>query len=165
LFFVSRFDNDQLQINKINVNLSAYLQKTIESLGYLSAERNNPLELAAENNIEVELDPDLMRQVLTNLIDNAIKYGNENESIKINGCRQNGAVKVSVINKGEGIPEEDIGRIFERFYRVESSRSRKTGGTGLGLSIVKSIIKLHGGEISVNSIPGKETEFYFTLPV
>lgn len=164
LFFVSRFDNDQLQINKINVNLSAYLQKTIESLEYLSAERNNRLEVAAENNIEVELDPDLMRQVLTNLIDNAIKYGNENETIKINGCRQNGTVKVSVINKGEGIPGEDIGRIFERFYRVESSRSRKTGGTGLGLSIVKSIIKLHGGEIFVNSLPGKETEFYFTIP-
>jgi signal transduction histidine kinase len=116
-----------------------------------------------EDNLEVDLDPDLMLQVFTNLIDNAIKYGYEDEPIKVKGCRQNNKIKIAVTNKGEGIPPEDITRIFDRFFRVESSRSRITGGTGLGLSIVNSIIKLHNGEIHVNSEPDKETEFYFLL--
>jgi heavy metal sensor kinase len=163
LFFVSRFDNNRLSINKKQVNLSVYLEKTLGSLEYLSAEKNNSLELEAEDNIEVELDPELMRQVITNLVENAIKYGYENESIKVTGCRQNHKIKIGVTNKGEGIRPEDIPHIFDRFYRVESSRSRKTGGTGLGLSIVNSVIKLHNGELHVNSEPGKETEFYFLL--
>ncbi|HSD64391.1 MAG TPA: ATP-binding protein [Ignavibacteriaceae bacterium] len=165
LFFVSQFDNDQLRINKREVNLSSYLGRTLGSLEYLAGEKNNPLEYEAEKNIDVELDPDLMRQVLTNLVENAIKYGYENEPIKVTGCRSDNKIKIAVTNKGDGIPEEDIPRIFERFYRVESSRNRNTGGTGLGLSIVKSIIKLHNGEIFVKSVPGKETEFYFLLPI
>lgn len=164
LFFVSQFDNDQLRINKRKVNLSAYLERTLGSLEYLAAEKNNPLVYEADNTIEVDLDPDLMRQVLTNLIENAIKYGFANEPIRVIGCKSDHMIKVTVINKGDGVPVEDIPRIFERFYRVESSRSRITGGTGLGLSIVKSIIKLHDGEIYVNSVPGRETEFYFLLP-
>ncbi len=163
LFLISRFDNDRVIVNKKRVNLYGYLEKTIGSLEYLSSEKNNPLELEIEDNLEVELDPDLMLQVFTNLIDNAIKYGYEDEPIKVKGCRHNSKIKIAVINRGEGILPEDITKIFDRFYRVESSRSRKTGGTGLGLSIVNSIIKLHNGEIYVNSVPGKETEFYFLL--
>lgn len=164
LFFVSQFDNDQLKIYKRKTNLAAYLKRILGSLEYLAAEKNNLLELETENHLEVDLDPDLMRQVLTNLIENAIKYGDENKPIRITGCRSDNNIKISVINSGEGIPEKDIPRIFERFYRIETSRSRITGGTGLGLSIVKSIIKLHGGEIYVKSVPGRETEFYFLLP-
>lgn len=163
LFLISRFDNDRVSVNKKRVNLYSYLEKTLGALEYLSSEKNNPLELEIEDNIEVELDPDLMLQVFTNLIDNAIKYGYEDEPIKVKACRQNNKIKIAVINRGEGIPSEDTSRIFDRFYRVESSRSRKTGGTGLGLSIVNSIIKLHNGEIHVISEPGKETEFYFLL--
>lgn len=163
LFFISRFDNDRVRINKTKVNLSGYLERALASLEYLASEKNNFLELEAEDNIEVELDADLMQQVLTNLIENAIKYGFEDEPIRISGRKQNGKIKIAVVNKGEGIPAEDIPKIFDRFYRVETSRSRKTGGTGLGLSIVNSIIKLHNGEIHVNSEPGKETEFYFLL--
>ncbi len=163
LFLVSRFDNERVSINKESVNLSEYLERTLGSLEYLTSEKNNSLKLEAEDNIQVELDPDLMRQVLTNLIENAIKYGYENEPIRVTGCRQNGKIKISVINRGEGIPSENISRIFERFYRVETSRSRKTGGTGLGLSIVNSIIKLHNSDVHVDSEPGKETEFYFLL--
>lgn len=163
LFLISRFDNKLITMNRKAVDLRSFLEKTLDSLGYLSTEKNNVINLEVENHIEVELDPDLIRQVLTNLIENAIKYGYEGEPIRVTACKYGKKVKVAVINKGEGIQEEDISRIFDRFYRIETSRSRKLGGTGLGLSIVKSIINLHDGEILVNSEPGKETEFYFLL--
>ncbi len=163
LFLISRFDNKLIKISRKAVDLRPFLERTIDSLGYLSTEKNNMINLEVENNTEVEIDPDLIRQVLTNLIENAIKYGYEGEPIRVTACKSGIKVKVAVINKGEGIPKEDISRIFDRFYRIETSRSRKLGGTGLGLSIVRSIINLHDGEIFVNSEPGKETEFYFLL--
>ncbi len=165
LFLVSRFDNKLIKANLEKVDLKEFLKRTIDSLGYLSSDQNNRLILNADDNIQVEADPGLIRQVMTNLIENAIKYGYEDEPIIISANKSGKNVKVSVINKGEGICEEDRTKIFDRFYRIETSRSRKTGGTGLGLSIVKSIIKLHGGEIDVNSSPGGETEFYFSLRV
>ncbi len=165
LFLVSRFDNKLIKPNLEKVNLKELLKRTIDTLGYLSTDSNNSLILEADDDIHVEADPDLIRQVMTNLIENAMKYGYEDEPIKITTRKIEKTVKVSVINKGEGICEEDSAKIFDRFYRIESSRSRKTGGTGLGLSIVKSIITLHGGEIGVKSTPGMETEFYFTLSI
>ena len=163
LFLVSRFDNHLVKVNRQKVNLKEFLEKTISSLGSLSSEKNSALQLEAEDDIETQLDPDLMQQVLTNLIDNAIKYGYEGEPIKIAGLKTGKKIKISVINKGEGISQDDLSKIFDRFYRVETSRSRKMGGTGLGLSIVQSIVHLHGGEIFVNSEIGKETEFIILL--
>ncbi len=165
LFLISRFDNKLIKANLEKVDLKEFLERTIDTLGYLSSDKNNRLVLEADDDIQVEADPGLVRQVMTNLIENAIKYGYEDEPIIINMYKSGKNVKISVINKGEGICEEDKGKIFDRFYRIETSRSRKTGGTGLGLSIVKSIINLHGSEICVKSSPGKETEFYFTLKV
>jgi heavy metal sensor kinase len=165
LFLVSRFDNKLIKANLKRVDLKDLLERIVDNLGYLSSDKNNRLIMEADTDIQVEADPDLIRQVMTNLIENAIKYGYENEPIYINARKSGNNVKVSVINKGEGICEEDRVKIFDRFYRIESSRSRKTGGTGLGLSIVKSIIALHEGDIDVISIPGQETEFYFTLRI
>ena len=165
LFLVSRFDNKLIKANLKRVDLKELLERIVDNLGYLSSDKNNRLIMEADTDIQVEADPDLIRQVMTNLIENAIKYGYEDEPIYINARKSGNNVKVSVINKGEGICEEDRVKIFDRFYRIESSRSRKTGGTGLGLSIVKSIIALHEGDIDVISIPGQETEFYFTLRI
>ena len=163
LFLISRFDNQLIRPNIQKVDLQEFLERTIDSLGYLSSEKNNIIKLDSESGIKVEFDPDLIRQVLTNLIENAIKYGYEDEPIRVIAEKNNNKIRISVINKGEGISEEDLSRIFDRFYRVDTSRSRKNGGTGLGLSIVKSIVNLHEGEIYVNSEPGEETEFYFLL--
>ncbi len=163
LFLVSRFDNKLIKANMKQLNLTDFLESTIETLGYLTSDKNNDLILKADDDIQVEADPGLIRQVMTNLIENAIKYGFEDEPILITAKQSEQMVRISVINKGEGICEEDRIKIFDRFYRVETSRSRKTGGTGLGLSIVKSIINLHSGDIDVKSSPGGETEFYFTL--
>ena len=119
------------------------------------------------NNFEemppVMADPGRLEQVLVNLLDNAIKYTQEHGSITISAVDTEDMVRVSVADTGVGIPPSDLPRIFERFYRVDTARSREQGGTGLGLAIVKHIIQIHGGSIVVESTPGKGSIFTFTL--
>jgi two-component system phosphate regulon sensor histidine kinase PhoR len=111
----------------------------------------------------VMADPGRVEQVLINLLDNAIKYTPEQGSITIYATESDDLVQVSVADTGIGIPPSDLPRIFERFYRVDTARSREQGGTGLGLAIVKHIILLHGGYVSVESTYGKGSTFTFTL--
>jgi len=111
----------------------------------------------------LEADGTLLERALSNLVDNALKYTPEGGRIRLWGGPDGGQVVLSVEDNGMGIPEADLPRIFERFYRVDKSRSRDLGGTGLGLSIVKHIIQLHGGTISVRSTPSGST-FTFRLP-
>ncbi|WP_066634841.1 two-component system histidine kinase PnpS [Desulfolucanica intricata] len=110
-------------------------------------------------------DADMLTQVLTNLIDNAIKYTPAGGKIEIIARAGEREVMVSVKDTGIGIPTDSLARIFERFYRVDKARSREMGGTGLGLSIVKHIIEKHGGSLGVTSTVGKGSTFTFTLPV
>jgi len=112
-----------------------------------------------------EADPERLRQVLTNLIDNAIKYGREGGRVVIGGrVLDRARVELTVADDGPGIPAEARVRIFERFYRVDKARSREQGGTGLGLAIVKNVVQAHGGEVRVESLAGHGTEFFITLP-
>jgi two-component system, OmpR family, phosphate regulon sensor histidine kinase PhoR len=104
-----------------------------------------------------------LEQVLVNLLDNAIKYTPENGSITISSTESDGMLTIAVSDTGIGIPDKDLPRIFERFYRVDAARSREQGGTGLGLAIVKHIVQLYGGSVSVESRPGKGSTFSFTL--
>lgn len=112
---------------------------------------------------------DQIKQVLINLLDNAFKYTPGGGSVKLTvmeeETREHDAIRVLVADTGEGIPEEDLDRIFERFYRVDKARSREKGGTGLGLSIVKHIVESHGGKVEVQSVLGQGSVFSFTLPV
>jgi two-component system phosphate regulon sensor histidine kinase PhoR len=111
----------------------------------------------------VMADPGRVEQVLINLLDNAIKYTPEHGSITVSAKESDDLVQVTVADTGIGIPPSDLPRIFERFYRVDTARSREQGGTGLGLAIVKHIILLHGGNIAVESSLGKGSTFTFTL--
>jgi len=111
----------------------------------------------------VEADGALLERAIANLVDNALKYTPEGGRVRIWGGTDGGQVAVAVEDNGMGIPESDLPRIFERFYRVDKSRSRDLGGTGLGLSIVKHIVQLHGGTISVSSSPAGST-FTLRLP-
>jgi len=102
---------------------------------------------------------------LRNLLENAIAHTNRDGTITVAARQQDGYVEVSVSDTGEGIPAQDLPYIFERFYRVDKSRTRATGGSGLGLTIAKRLVEAHGGEISVQSELGKGSRFSFTLPV
>lgn len=112
---------------------------------------------------QVLADRGKLEQVLINLLDNAVKYSTENGSVRFYADGAGEMVKISVADNGIGIPPKDLPRIFERFYRVDTARSREMGGTGLGLSIVRHIVQLHGGTIAVESTHGKGTIFSFTL--
>ncbi|MFA6355544.1 MAG: ATP-binding protein [Candidatus Omnitrophota bacterium] len=109
-------------------------------------------------------DEGRISQVLLNLLDNAVKYTPENGKIRISAAPEGNFVRIEVSDTGAGIPEADMPRIFERFYRVDKARSRELGGTGLGLSIVKHIVQAHGGQVSVKSAPEKGSTFSFTIP-
>jgi two-component system, OmpR family, phosphate regulon sensor histidine kinase PhoR len=113
--------------------------------------------------LTVLADRKRIRQVLNNLIENAIKYGGDAVTIQVKAQKTTNLVSIAVSDTGPGIAKEDISRVFERFYRVEKSRSREKGGSGLGLAIVKHILALHGFRIKVSSKPYEHTEFSFKL--
>ena len=116
------------------------------------------------SNINAEVDRDLFVRLVDNLISNAYKYGKENGTVNISLSESDGRVMLNVEDDGIGIAAEHLDKIFDRFYRVDTSRTGDKG-TGLGLSMVKRIAKLHGGDISVESTPGKGSCFTFTMPV
>jgi two-component system heavy metal sensor histidine kinase CusS len=166
LFFISKIDNSLIKINKEVVSLGDYLEPLIHSLRILGKEKDIKLILKMGINPKINIDKGLMTQAFSNLIDNAIKYGNENEDVIISSekCSDN-KVKICIINNGERIPEEMENKIFDRFYRIESSRNRKTGGAGLGLSVVKSIINWHEADISIHSNRNGETTVSIILNI
>ena len=123
------------------------------------------IELIVENPpLDVVGDRARIRQVLTNLIDNSVAYS-QSPTVRCRFRRRLGKARVEVVDTGKGIPQEHLDRIFERFYRVDTSRSRKEGGTGLGLSIVKQILQAHGETIHAESTVGRGTRFWFELPL
>jgi two-component system phosphate regulon sensor histidine kinase PhoR len=123
------------------------------------------LEFAGAPEAMVMADADAMNQVFGNLIENALKYGKTGKRIRVGAKPLEGEVEFCVQDFGPGIAYEHLGRIFERFYRVDKARSRESGGTGLGLAIVKHIIQAHGGNIRAESELGSGAAFYFTLPL
>jgi signal transduction histidine kinase len=106
----------------------------------------------------------MIDQVIYNLVDNAVKFTNEGGKIIINAVSDKKYCYFSVTNTGSGIPEKDIGKVFERFYKVDQSRSTDVKSTGLGLHLVKSITELHGGKVTVESTPDEFTKFTVKLP-
>jgi signal transduction histidine kinase len=168
--------NDLLELSKIESGEFS-LQLVPCSAGAVAERVAGDLEkLAKDKSIEIILNtpsavPDALAdektlgQALSNLVDNAIKYTEEGGRITISVKVDAGLVRVDVADTGIGIPESDLPRIFERFYRVDKARSRELGGTGLGLSIVKHIVQAHGGEVKVESVLGKGSTFSLTLPV
>ena len=113
----------------------------------------------------INIDYDRIRQVLRNLLQNAIAHTSKGGAITVVAREHSNYIKVTVIDTGEGIPAEDLPNIFERFYRVDKSRTRSTGGCGVGLTIAKRLIEAHGGMIDVQSDLGKGSRFSFTIPI
>lgn len=114
---------------------------------------------------KVSADGNRLTQILINLLDNALRFTPKGGKVEISIRPKNDVVELTVSDTGIGIPEKHLPHIFERFYRADESRSRKTGGTGIGLAIVKELVKTHGGEIRVESKESKGTKFNFTLPI
>jgi heavy metal sensor kinase len=163
LFFIARLDNSNPQLNISEINAYSFLRRAIEQVKPLSTGKNISFALICSESLQIRVDPELFRQAIINLLENAVKYGYEDEKISIE-CRQpDSKISITVSNKGDIIPGNSIPYIFDRFYRIESSRNRGTGGIGLGLSIVKSVINWHRGEINVIS-EKNETIFTIIIP-
>jgi len=147
------------------VRASALVEDAIESLAGMVVESGVALEPGETTDDLVLADVDAMTQVFGNLIENAMKYGAAGKRVVVGARPIEHAVEFSVQDFGNGMAEEHLTRIFERFYRVDKARSRESGGTGLGLAIVKHIVQAHGGAIRVESELGSGATFLFTLPL
>ena len=164
LEMISKIESDKLELEFSRWNIVSLVQELFEILEMKAVKRN--ISLYNDNETKsrfVEADQDKISQVLLNLIENAIKYGKEGGQIKVRFFEMGENILVEVADDGYGIPEEHLPRLFERFYRVDKSRSRNEGGTGLGLSIVKHIIDAHRQNINVRSTENIGTTFSFTL--
>jgi signal transduction histidine kinase len=163
LIEIARLEYREDLIRPERFDLQALIDEVCDVLAPKAEEKG--LELVWDNPpLEVYADRNRIRQVLTNLVDNAVAYTDEG-SVRCRMRRHREKARVEVVDTGRGIPEEHLGRIFERFYRVDPARSRKMGGTGLGLSIVKQILQAHGESVHVESTKGRGTRFWFELPL
>lgn len=151
---VKTFEN--LELHKVSMDL-------IEQLQFSAKEKS--VELFLEGSpLQIRGDKRMIQDLIFNLLDNAIKYNRMGGSVKISLSDEGTQGVIKVADTGIGIPAEDIERVFERFYRVDKSRSRKAGGTGLGLSIVKHIVEFHGGSVSIDSEVNRGTTVIVKLP-
>ena len=163
---ISRLESGELLIEGRRFDITELTREVFESLEIKARERKIRLEFkdnTASRALYVEADKDLVRQVLVNLIVNSIKYGKYEGITSVGLYDIDDTILLEVSDNGIGIDEKHLPRLFERFYRVDKSRSREQGGTGLGLSIVKHIIEAHGQSIDVRSAPGEGSTFSFTL--
>ena len=162
---LSMIESGKVSIDVRQVNLGHMVDEVFASLSSKAAEREVHLKNRVPVDARVTADPGRLEQMLTNLVDNAIKFNRQNGSVTVSLASDETQQRISVEDTGEGIVPEHVDRVFERFYRIDRGRTREVGGTGLGLAIVKHLARLHGGEISVSSQLGIGTSFVIELPV
>jgi len=163
LLLLSRLESHVPHISFEKVDLLGIASDVMKLVERLAKDKNIDLKMDVETDLLVNGDPFLLEQMFLNLLDNAVKYTEHGEVVfQANKDRERALIRVK--DTGIGIPSQHLSKIFERFYRVDKTRSRDLGGTGLGLSIVKHIVQLHGGEIRVQSQPGRGTTFTVYLP-
>ncbi|MBF25686.1 MAG: two-component sensor histidine kinase [Flavobacteriales bacterium] len=161
---ISNLESDELSLNFNKWNLKNLINEIVDQFEIKVKDKNiNLFQDKKTTNCNVYADKERIAQVLYNLISNSIKYGRKNGEIKISCHQSDNICLVSVKDNGIGISEKNISRLFERFYRVDKSRSREQGGTGLGLAIVKHIIEAHQQNIKIKSTLNRGTEFTFSL--
>lgn len=164
LFDVARFNSEKIVLEKEEINLNLMLEQIAGDFYPTLKEMNKKINFTSDEKTILYADPDKLSRVFNNLIKNAVNYSKENTDIDISIINKENQVTVNITNKGKQIPKEKLDKIFEKFYRLDSSRTSKTGGSGLGLAIAKEIVELHGGKIYAKS-DMKETTFSVILPI
>ena len=163
LLLLARIDQKRQKFNKEKVDLGVIIDVAIDSMKELAAQKEILLFANVPEGTFVDADESLLLSVITNLISNGIKYGNESGHVSVSASKNGDKTEIIVADNGVGISEEHIDKIWTRFYRVDDVRNDEYGSNGLGLAMVKSIIELHGGEITVKSSIGHGTEFRIVL--
>lgn len=165
LLELSSYDSERINLNYEFNDMKILLESAILKVNVTAQNKNQNIEMKfdKESNYVIKCDYDKIEQVVLNVLTNSIKYTDDGGLIKVDLIEENKKVIISVRDNGMGIPEKDLGRIFERFYRVDKARSRELGGSGLGLSIAKKIINAHDGNISIESEVGYGTKVVIVI--
>ncbi|EJQ07583.1 hypothetical protein IE3_04794 [Bacillus cereus BAG3X2-1] len=164
LFMLAQLEQHQFVIKKQKMPLRPFLERMVEKTKTTLTNKQIEIHVYCKNDLEVCIDERRMEQVMLNLLHNAYQHSSENTSITIRVLSSTNTFTISVQDEGEGIPKEDIPHVFDRFYRVDKSRTRATGGKGIGLAVAKEIVELHNGSIEVKSELEVGTEFIIELP-
>lgn len=162
-FDITRYNQQNMELEPVEINLSLMLEQLADELYGVLQEKQLSCEVEVEENLEVSGDPDKLARVFDNILRNAIAYCYEETKIQIHAGMKNNDVEIVFSNEGDKIPGAMLQTIFEKFYRVDGSRSSGTGGAGLGLAIAKEIVELHGGSVRAKSDDLK-TQFIVILP-
>jgi len=166
LISLSRIEAEKFTTPTEPVDIAPMIDVAVESAARMAADRGSELKCSVASDLPpIAADRGQVLQVLDNLITNALRYGEPGMPVSISARLDGGMIHVEVADEGEGIPSEHIPRLTERFYRVDTSRSRGLGGTGLGLSIVKHIVERHRGRLIIESVVGKGTTIHVLLPI
>lgn len=165
LLFLARSDSATLPLEKEFIPVEPFLEEVVGRSKMLVQERGASFEAELSGIGEIEADPERVEQAVLVFVDNASKFSPKGEPVTLSAATENGELRISVEDRGPGIPEKDLPHIFDRFYRVDKSRERKRGGTGLGLSIAKTIVESHGGHAEVESRVGGGTRMSVYLPL
>ena len=165
LLDLTRIEYGELKLNFQNINLNEFIENFILSISNLAKKKNINIQYKPTHIGDINADPQAIERILNNLVDNAIKYSKEDSEILISSSNDSGDhIKVMVEDNGPGISDEDQSYIFGRFYRTASARATDNQGSGLGLAIVKHLVNSLNGEVGIDSVPGKGSVFWFTVP-
>lgn len=167
LLTLARTESGKMRLYKDFLPVYSTFERMTYKFSQVAREKHVHLRYTCEYTDDdyIEVDQDRMEQVLTNLIDNALRYTPENGTVQVSVLREAGMAKIEVRDTGQGIPSEDLSYVFERFYKADKARTRGKGGTGLGLAIAKNIVEAHNGRIKVESIQNVGTTFTFNIPM
>jgi two-component system phosphate regulon sensor histidine kinase PhoR len=166
LLTLSRIEQKTQRFQFAHYFVNALIVQHADSMRPIAAKKGISLHIEpAPHDTEAFCDAEAMHQIVTNLLDNAIKYTPEGGAVTVGARAGTDVVEIYVRDTGIGIPPEELPRLFERFYRVDKARSRDLGGTGLGLAIVKHLVRSQGGDVRVESVPNQGSTFSFTVPV
>lgn len=160
-----KIEAGKMELKYQKTKVADLLQSTVASLAGMAHEAHVTLLTAPSCDDEIQLDRDRIIQVLTNLVSNSIKFSKEHSTVVVKAERQSECIYFSVADEGAGIAARDLSKLFGKFQQLDSTDSRSQGGTGLGLAISKALVEQHGGEIGVESEPGKGSKFWFTVPI
>jgi len=164
LLDLAKLQGGKMVFNVEDVDVNEIVGETVSEMQFLAKENDVEIEIAKKTHLPLaQGDKIRISQVLSNLIENAIKFSPKGEKVVLQAGKKKDKIEISITDSGIGIPEEDLKKIFNEFYQVDSSTSRTYPGTGLGLAICKKIIELHGGRIWAKSEVGGGSTFYFTL--
>lgn len=163
LLLLTRDDRERSEIEAVDIR--AVINEVLRQLRPIAAARDVEIAITVAGAVEIETKPDLLFRCVFNLVDNAIKYSHEEGRVEVRVRQEESRAVIEVADDGPGIPPEDLGRIFDRFYRVDKGRGRREGGAGLGLAIVKELVESLGGNVGVSSQPGIGSTFRISLPI